>query len=261
MSDEFLMRQSHTVMMSNIGYARDIDGSLAAHIVKSYRHLWCPPSVQRRVLRQVKETILQQQADICCMLEVETGRPSLLATNQHQLLMDEEYCFGDAENKYLESSRLRQFPFTYGKSNGFIARRDYAYQKLFFRRGTKRLIYRVQLEEGVSLYFTHFSLNAHVRKDQLAELFDLADQSPDDVILMGDFNILGGLDEVIPLLAARDMTLLNQPDISTFIFHHQHMLLDLCICSDALLPRAKLEVIPQDYSDHAALVLRLSAEA
>ncbi|MBI1275546.1 hypothetical protein GC177_06205 [bacterium] len=253
------MTEAHTIMMSNIGYARDIDGSLAAHVLKSYRHLWCSSRVQQRVIGQVKTIMRHYAVDLCCLLEVDTGIPSLPYSNQHRALMDEEYRFGDAENKYLENSRLRKLPITIGKSNGFVARRDYPFQKLFFSRGTKRLIYRVQLEKGVSLYFTHFSLNNAIREAQLAELFDLADQSPDEVILMGDFNIFGGLDEVRPLLQRRDLTLLNNPEEFTFKFHQRSMLLDLCICSNSLLGRAKLTIVPQHYSDHAALVLHLTA--
>jgi len=240
-----------------MGYARGINGTLGQHMRYAARHVWSRPGVQKRVLALLKALIHQREVDICCLLEVDTGSFGSHGMNQLNALMDEEYRYADAQSKYGTESRHHRAPLTAGKSNGFIARRDYPFETLYFTVGTKRLIYRVRLGAGLTLYFTHFSLKRAVRERQLYELFELADGTEGEVILMGDFNVLTGLDEVRPLLATRPLTLLNDPAVHTFVFHRRRLVLDLCIASKSLAARASLEVIPQPYSDHAALLLTL----
>ena len=248
----------HRILLSNLGYARGLNGSMLHHMALGYRHLWCPPGVQMHTLAALKALIRQQAPDICCLLEIENGASPSSRLNHLELLKDAEYFFSDAENKYAPNSRLRQSHFTSGKSNGFIARREYDFQKLYFSHGTKRLIYSVELEPELTLFFTHFSLTHKIRQRQLEELFDLADKTEGEVIMMGDFNLLKGLDEVLPLLLPRKLTLLNDPELHTFLLYRRRLVLDLCICSESLAEKAKLHVLPQPYSDHAALLLELN---
>jgi hypothetical protein len=77
-----------------------------------------------------------------------------------------------------------------------------------------------------------------------------------EVIFLGDFNILSGLEEITPLLDHGRFVLLNQQDIPTFFFHKRKLVLDLCVCSRTIGKKAVLKVIPQPYSDHAALILQ-----
>lgn len=245
----------HRILLTNLGYARGINGSMAHHLRYMHRNLWCAPRTQRKVLSALKALIDTQDVDICGLLEIDTGSFPSGGINQLNLLQDAQYNYAHAENKYAINSPLRRLPFTVGKSNGFIARRPYPFKELSFQCGTKRLIYRVELEPALLLYFTHFSLSQPIRERQLRELFDLADRSEGEVILMGDFNILTGLSEIEPLLKVRPLTLMNDPGTHTFLFHHRQLVLDLCICSNSVARRATLEVIPQPYSDHAALLL------
>lgn len=241
--------------MSNLGYARGIDGSLRCHMTFGYRHLWCTPATQRRVLGEFQSIISREKPDLCCLAEVDSGSFTSAGFHQLEVLIDEEYRYSDIENKYLAGSRLRSMPLTRGKSNAVLARHPYAIEKLYFSWGTKRLIYKVHLSPTLHLYFTHFSLTKKTRERQLHEMIDLADQSPGDVILLGDFNILEGLDELSPLLAARPWKLLNDPLQPTFRFHRRAALLDLCICSERIVQHAKLTLLPQSFSDHAALLV------
>lgn len=250
---------SQRILLSNLGYARGFSGSLREHLGLMHRHLWCPPGVQRRVLKHFRALMARTHPDICCLLEIDTGSFTSAGVNQLDLLKDEEYPFADSENKYHPDSYLRRQPFMRGKSNGFVARRAYDFVKLYFARGTKRLIYQVRIMPGVTLFFTHFSLNADVRKAQLAEMQTLARKETGEVILLGDFNVLQGLDELKPLLLATDFRLMNDPTVPTFFFYRHRLTLDLCLCSPALAERTTLEVIPQAFSDHAALLVEISA--
>lgn len=243
------------ILFSNLGYARGIGGTLAEHVVYAHRHLYCTPDVQKATLRQLSALIEQEDPDICCFVEIDEGSFTSARFNQLAALLNDHYRFFDVENKYAPNSRLRSFFLTRGKSNAFISKTEIPFEKVYFSMGTKRLIYRVVLRDDVNLYFTHFSLTHSVRLRQIAEIKKLVHSTPGEVILLGDFNVLTGLSELAPLLVDENLILLNREDSPTFRFHRRHLVLDLCLCSPKIAKKAELKVLPQPYSDHAALIL------
>ncbi|MDX2028520.1 MAG: endonuclease/exonuclease/phosphatase family protein [Alphaproteobacteria bacterium] len=247
----------YTILLSNLGYARGIGGTLAEHIRYAHRHIYCPPDIQKETLRQLGHLVEAEDPDICCFVEIDQGSFSSARFNQLSALLNEKYSFFDIENKYAPGSRLRSFFITAGKSNAFISKREFPYDKIYFNQGTKRLIYRINLGNDVTLFFAHFSLNRAVRALQMIEVQKLMREAPGEVIFLGDFNVLRGLSEVEPLLDGGHFILMNKKDSPTFRFHNRHLVLDLCICSPGIAAQAALKVVPQVFSDHAALVLRV----
>src|SRR5690606_25462638 len=126
---------------------------------------------------------------------------------------------------------------------------------IHFTHGVKRLIYKLKLRQDLTLFFAHFALKRRVREKQLLQVDQLIESTPGNIIFMGDFNLLDGLSELDPLLQGKTMTLLNRPEEYTFTFHKRQLVLDVCICTPALAERSVLHVVPQPYSDHAALLL------
>jgi len=245
------------ILMSNLGYLRGINGCLSHHFRYAYRHFYCSREVQEACLRQVIELIKKEQPDICCFVEIDKGSSNMRNFNQLEALVSEQYPFFDIENKYGPLSRLRSLPLTRGKSNGFLAKREMPYEKIFFTHGTKRLIYKVQLETDVTLFFAHFSLKRETRAHQLLQVRQILKETPGEIILLGDFNIHNGFKELAPLLDESRLTLMNNEDVPTFRFHKMLLPLDLCICSPGIASRAELKIIAQPYSDHEALLLTL----
>lgn len=251
------MSDNTVIMMGNLGYLRGINGCLSHHVRFAHRHFYCPRPVQEECIRQVMDIIKEQDPDICCFVEIDKGTAKIGNFNQLEALVSEEYPFFDIENKYGELSRLRKLPLTKGKSNGFLAKKKYHYEKIFFTHGTKRLIYKIQVEPDVTVLFAHYSLKQSVRVQQLLQTREILKQTPGHVILLGDFNVNGGFGELAPLLNDNDLVLLNEEGVPTFRFHKRRLPLDLCICSHAIAHRTELKVIPQPYSDHDALVVSL----
>ncbi len=246
--------QSCKILMSNLGYARGIGGGLAEHVLKAHRHFYCSEAVQRKSLLQLGELIVEEDPDICCFAEIDKGSFPSAGFNQLEALLTEKYIFFDIENKYAPGSRLRSFFMTNGKCNAFLAKHPFPHHKLYFRSGVKRLVYKIKIDEHLTLFFAHFSLSRRLRRAQLVEARKLLDEAQGESVFLGDFNILDGLRELDPLLKNSPYILLNR-DEPTFRFHKRHLTLDLCICSRELERRAQLRVVPQPYSDHAALVL------
>ena len=246
--------QPHRILLSNLGYARGISGRLVHHLFYVHRHFYCSPEIQKKCLKQLMEIIEHEDPDICCFVEIDKGSLSTGMYNQFEGLMNEKYAFFDIENKYGKASPLRRFFMTSGKSNAFTAKRKVEYEKIYFSYGAKRLAYKIRLEEGLTLFFAHFSLQRAVRARQLAEAHDWMKTEKGEVIFLGDFNILEGVGELDPVLRDEEFVLLND-DEPTFFFHTRELTLDLCIASRGIARSIDVKIIPQPYSDHAALVV------
>ena len=249
------------ILLSNLGYARGIDGRLSRHIFYMHRHLYSSKSAQKRSLHQLSELIEQEDPDICCLVEIDEGSFTSAGYNQMDSLISKKRAYFDIESKYGPASRLRSFFITKGNSLALIAKRAFPYEKLYFDCGIKRLVYKVTLDENYTLFFAHFSLNKLVRKRQIIEAGELMSRALGEVIFLGDFNILTGIGELEPLLKLGPFVLLNSKDTPTFKFHNRSLVLDLCICSKGIAEQAHLKVVPQSYSDHDALILDVTYDA
>lgn len=244
------------ILFSNLGYAKGISGSLAEHVAYGYRHVYQPPSLQRKVLQQFRHLLVERAPDLCCMVELDTGSLSSSYLNQWQSLMCAQYCYGDVANKYGETRWLSRLPFHGGKSNGFLARQHYDSKRLYFPYGSKRLIHSLDIGQGITLLFTHFSLRQEVRHKQLLHIAQLT-KDMEKVILLADFNILKGPRELVPL-QERGFVMPAEQQAPTFRFHRWRPILDVCLCSAGLADRIRVHVIPQPFSDHAALLVEVA---
>ena len=241
------LTKNYRIFFSNIGYAKGINGCLKQHLLYSYRHVYCPPHTQEKVLAQIDNLIEKEDPDLCCFVEIDQ------ALNQLSRLSG-RYNFSDIENKYGQNSWLRNLAATKGKSNAFMAKTATNFEKIYFDYGIKRLIYKINLEENLTIFFAHFSLNKSMRHKQLLQVKQLFSETKGEIIFLGDFNILTGLQELNPLLG-EDLILINDPTKTTFNFHRSFLLLDLCLCTKKIAPLLNLTIHPQPYSDHAALTL------
>ena len=245
------------ILFSNLGYARGIDGSLWHHVSRATRHFYCTVSPQQLVLSQLKEVMQTHDPDLCCFVEIDKGAFHSSHYNQMEALRDESYCHHDIANKYGETYWLSRLPFHTSKCNGFLAKQNFSFEKLFFKAGRKRLIYKMILPGDIVVYFAHFSLQTHIRIHQFEELKDHILQDGRPAIVLADFNIFKGFSEISDLLKSADLKLLNRDDEYTFTFHKKRHILDLCLASGSIADLIDLKVIPQPYSDHAALFLEL----
>lgn len=248
------------ILFSNIGYAKGIDGTLWQHFCRLSRHFYCGQQTQEQVLAQLKTIIKEENPDLCCFVEVDQG--SMYSANFDQLnaLKDGDYRFHDVADKYGDNSRLGRMPLHMGKSNGFMSKNEYAFERLYFRHGSKRLIYKIQIPRNITVFFSHFSLQKNIRVKQLNEIREMVASCSGEVIILADFNIMMGFSELGPLLDGTDLQVLNDEDEPTFTFHRRRLALDLCICSQSLFDRAELQIIPQPFSDHDALLLHIEQE-
>jgi endonuclease/exonuclease/phosphatase family metal-dependent hydrolase len=243
------------ILFSNLAYATGIDGSLRHHASKAARHLFQTRAAQQSVLAQFTAILDQTDPDLCCLVEINQGSITSNHLNQIEVLQSDRYPTSDVSSKYGSGARANYSPFHRGKSNGFIAKSSQTFSKLYFRHGVKRLVYRIELKGGITLFFAHFSLRRKVRALQFHEMRHMAEAAPGDVIVFGDFNTFSGLGELSPLIQDNFLHLMNEPGVPTFRFHRWQHTLDLCLCSPNLASQFRLRVIDQVFSDHDALLL------
>jgi endonuclease/exonuclease/phosphatase family metal-dependent hydrolase len=252
---------SYRILFSNIGYARGIDGSLRQHLRGFGRHFYCALPVQEQVLRQLKSIVTAENPDLCCFVEIDNGSFHSARFNQIEALLDARYAFHDIAGKYGQQSLAGCLPLLRGKSSAIMARHRLSFERLYFRAGTKRLIYKVTLPPempgGIHVFFAHFSLSKTTRLRQFEEVKKIIRDTPGEVMLLADFNIFGGFRELAPLLDAGDLMVLNKESEPTFTFSKRRLALDLCLCSRQLASRLHMRIIPQPFSDHAALLVEV----
>lgn len=246
----------HTILFSNLGYAKGIDGTLWQHVAYFHRHFYCRVPLQVEVLSQVKSIIDTTHPDLCCFVEIDQGSIYSGKLDQIRNLVDDVYSFYDVADKYGPTSKLGRLPLHTGKSNGFLAKTPLVFERIYFSHGSKRLVYKIVLE-NYDVYFAHFSLQKPVRALQFSELNGIIKTASRPVIIMADFNIFSGFGELNTLRQGTDLVILNKEDEPTFTFHTRRLALDLCLCSQVLADDVHLQILPQPFSDHAALLLKI----
>ncbi len=253
-------RMSHLkILMSNIAYARGFDGALGRHVGRAYRHVYCSKAVQQNVMGDVKRLLDREKPDVCCFVEVERGGKGAKAFDQLRSLLDERFMYSDIANKYFAKGRYKWIPVLGRKCNAFCANRPLEFEHVYLDAGIKRLVYQITVNPKLTLFFAHFSLRRKVRKLQFESLAKVLQKTPGEHLVMGDFNVFGGPEEIAPFLGSTGLEVLNDPKLPTFRFHRRRSLVDLAMVSPSLRHRAELRIVEQPYSDHAALILDLHA--
>lgn len=247
------------ILMSNIAYARGFDGALGTHVGRAYRHLYCSTAVQKRVMGDVKRLLDHEQPDVCCFVEVERGGKGAKSFDQLRSLLDERFMYADIANKYFAKGGYKWLPVLGRKCNAFCSNRPLEFEHVYLDAGIKRLVYKITINPRLTLFFAHFSLRRSVRRLQFAGLRRVLRFTPGEHIVMGDFNIFGGAEELAPFLRKTKLLVVNDPELPTFRFHRSRALVDLAMCSPGIRDRAALRIVEQHYSDHAALILDLHA--
>jgi hypothetical protein len=243
------------ILFSNLGYARGIDGTLPQLIKRFYRFIYCRQAIQKDILNYLKTMMNEEDPDLCCFVEIHQGGRFVNKLNQLHSLVCDKYPHFDIANKYGEDNPVRYLPFHRGRSNGFMAKQDYRYKHIYFKHGTKRLIYEITLDNNRTILFTHFSLNAYTRARQFKHIAEYVNQLDTEVILLADFNIFQGFIELDDFIKDTGLVILNNEANATFTLHKKRLALDLCLCSPVLANKAKLKIIDQPFSDHDALLV------
>jgi len=235
------------ILFYNVGYCTGMRGSLGDYALHCLRYIYTPRRVVASVLATIDRLVDEVQPDLCCFVEVRRVKRFI------QRLW--EYPIHIFRNKYGRNSVLGHLPYFRGNVSGFFARERFPFEAHYLRHGAKKLVYEVCISEDISLLVAHLSLRKKTRAAQLKEMRGMIHRRK-HVILCGDFNIFGGMEELDDIIRSCRLKIVNTLHDLTFPSILPKRALDLFICSEDL-PIEHLEVLPVLASDHRPVLLTL----
>ncbi len=246
MSTQTSKRRPLRILLYNVGYATALDGSMKNYVLRFYRYLYTPRAIIRRVRLALHTLLNAEKPDVCCFVEVH--RKHAFIPHEH------DYRGFHMANKYGHRSVLRHMPFFRDNCNGFVSKEEAPFERLYFKNGTKKLVYCITLQHGITLFLVHFSLKQATRRKQADELRQML-AGRKKVVVCGDFNVFKGLRELHAL--AKDCRLQVVHTNPTFPAVRPRKSLDLFLCSEDLGPATARVLKDVQVSDHLPVLLEV----
>lgn len=237
------------IVYANLGYLREIDGSLAHHIRRAHHHVFTPRAAQLRSLSFVKNAMRELKPDLSCFVEIDQGSLTNGFFDQFPVLREDHHLVGTIDNKYSATRKYRRLSISRGKSNAFLASRNVDFTRRYLSFGKKRLVYDIDIE-GIRVLVVHCALTRRTRALQYAEIARWIAERDMPTIVVGDFNAMSGDGELEPLLRGGHLVHANRLLGPTFRFGPWRASLDTCLVSAELETRCRIEILDQPFSDH-----------
>jgi len=251
----------------NAGYLLDYDGSLSGYALRPHRAMVGSQRAESRATERLRDVIVDERPDVACLLEVDQGSFRTSTEGQVQrladMLADRGLAYRPwAETKYGDSGVVADMPVLEHLSNGVLVRDglDATVEAHHLDTGPKRLVTEVWLD-GLSVFSVHLAMSGRGRRRQLTEIADLVARR-DRVVVCGDFNAYGGLDEVEDNLAETGLVLHDPgetvPPRPFDGFVTETRTLDAFLTSPDIAV-SRCAVVPVQVSDHRPIVLEFDA--
>ena len=81
------------IVYANLGYSREIDGSLGHHLSRLHHHVFTPRAAQMRSLTFVRDTMRRLQPDLSCFVEIDQGSITNGYFDQFPVLCEDHHAF------------------------------------------------------------------------------------------------------------------------------------------------------------------------
>lgn len=242
------------IVYANLGYLREIDGSIGQHLRRAHRHIYTPRHVQMRSIHFVRERLQELRPDLTCFVEIDRGSTTNGFFDQLPPLVEHHHSLARIDNKYSADRRFRSLSVSRGKSNAFLATRPVGFAARYLANGKKRLVYDIEIS-GVRVLAAHLSLRHRIRCLQIAELARWVAEDDRPTVVVGDFNLFRGPGELAPLLADGRLLHANEASGTTFRLGPYHATLDVCLVSKDLADQCRVTIVDQPFSDHQMIQL------
>jgi endonuclease/exonuclease/phosphatase family metal-dependent hydrolase len=251
----------------NAGYLLDYDGSLSGYALRPHRAMVGSEQAESHATERLRDVLVDEQPDVACLLEVDQGSLRTSTDGQVQgladMLADHGLAYRPwAGTKYGDSGVVAEMPVLGHLSNGVLVRDelDATVEAHHLETGPKRLVTEVRLD-GLSVFSVHLAMSGRGRRRQLVEIADLVTRR-DRVVLCGDFNAYGGLDEVEDHLAETGLVLQDPgetvPSRPLDGFVTETRTLDAFLTSPDIAV-SRCTAVPVQVSDHRPIVLEFEA--
>jgi len=225
------------ILLCNFWYGLDSDWKYLSYIT---HQIW-KKKHERIALEKLRDLIIKEDPDIICICEITDGQLN------SPIIQDLNYIF-NASTKYSKDDKIGKYIFWHHRLNIILTKKEYTSQKIYLSHGTKKLIYKFQIEKDMFLYFGHFSLRRNIRKKQFLELWKIIDSSKKNIIC-GDFNIFWWTAELQELANIARLKIYSP--WKTFPAHTPKYYFDMFLVSEDVW--FDVEILPDILSDHLAI--------
>jgi len=238
----------------NLGYAREIDGSLFEYLKNGRQIFSHSVDEQQAFIQSIVDEVKKIEPDIFLYSEISKGSLRNKKFNQHTYLTSMLQCETKSAASKYKSRLLKASPFHKGNMNGTCVFSEAIIENKHLKHGSKTLVQKVTYNEWV-IFCVHLSLRAGARAKQLEELAQWVNNldANKNIILCGDFNTLGGEKELEHLCSATGLGMSSRAG-DTFPAHNPTQRFDYFLYKslDGLKPRIK--TINIALSDHRPIL-------
>ena len=238
------------LLVYNIAYGTGAPSSFSHSLLSAHRYL----RPTNRHFARISKFIEKAKADIVGLLEVDTGSVRSAFKNQAEVLANQLRHYPHCSTKYGDGLAGRIVPILRKQGNAILAKSEASRGVFhFFPDGFKRLI--IELDAGdFSFFLVHLALARRAREGQLRHLAELLSGRRHPVIVGGDFNVFGGLRELVDFQAALRLSNPNRAHLPTYPSWKPKHQLDFILCSKEI--RALDFQVPDvRLSDHLPVIL------
>lgn len=179
------------ILYLNTQYFQFNDGRLFSRLFEGI-FLIMPRPLRLFPIRLFARIVKDIDPDIVCLVEVKKW--------QFDSILDscKSYGYSDFENKYHPEGLACKMPSLKNRGNAFMSKIPIDFEKKLLENGSKKLIYQLNLADGLKFVFIHYALGGRTRKKQFRELAKMY-AGCKKLLFTGDFNVFGGGKELIDL--------------------------------------------------------------
>jgi endonuclease/exonuclease/phosphatase family metal-dependent hydrolase len=253
------MKNKNRLILYNIQYSCGLDGS-----INSYFKFWRFFKAPQNNINKISDFLKKYNPDIIGLIEVDTGSIRTKNKNNSLVIQEKLKILNKIEKiKYGEKNILKLFhhtPFLKNQANSILSKYKFNLEEfLFFNHGTKRLLIKVEIPypKPHILILVHLSLRKKIREKQIKELREIVKNIKKPLILLGDFNIFSGLEELNPLIEL-NLKIVNK-ELNTYPSSKPKKILDIIMVSKEILI-INYKTININLSDHLPLLLDYSID-
>ena len=247
------------LIVYNIEYCEGMTGQWWEYLY-FWRMLYPPPSIDKQIVAKLKKL----KPDILALVEVDTG--SFRAKKDEVVFFEKALHMRSfvEKIKYPLDGWLKFFhhvPILNKQANAIIAKEKLSNIKYHvLHEGTKRVVIEatIHMPKKVTLLLAHLALGGKTRAKQIAELATIVNSIKNSVILMGDFNLFHGIDEIKGLLRKTRLRCKYKMDLKSIELtepaFHPSRRLDYVLTSKQIKVNA-YKVLNFQFSDHLPLMV------
>lgn len=242
-----MVNRSYKVLLYNVQNCNGIGNNLFEYVYNLHKYFYHSD----KILKKISEVILNLKPDIVALNEIDFGSFRSKFINQLSFI----YKRGNFKD-YLYACRYKKFmgkfPFLRHQGSGFLSK-EKSKQKLVqrFKNGFKSLILEMKTFEDITFILVHLSIRKGARQRQLSELLNILENKKGKIVLLGDFNIVGGIDELSKFMEENGLVMADCS--ATYPSWKPKKYLDLIFASKGVKIK-NIKALDINLSDHLPLI-------